>query len=119
MTEANPLGFRTPHDDEAERLRREDERIANAFDAVFSGGLGEDILTDLELFCRPHDPVTAIAVTPDGQAQDLDPSGRISAYNDGRRAVWLHIQERRMQARSRGPRVRVEEESPDETGPES
>lgn len=121
MAEFNPsdFGFRMPKDEEAERLREHDQRIASAYETVFGGPLGEIILADLHDFIRPDSPVMAIAVTPDGQAQDLDPSGRITAYNDGSRRVWLHIQERRIQARSRGPRVRVEEESPDETGSES
>jgi hypothetical protein len=119
MDDQNPLGFRVPKDEELERIQEKEARIASAYNTVFTGALGSDILDDLSSFCCPNYPVTAIGRTADGQAQDLDPNGRLSAYNDGRRVVWLHIQERMMQARGHGPRVRIEEESPDETGPES
>lgn len=99
MSDLDPLGFREPPEDPTREMELERERVDSAFDVTFSGPIGSVVLEALYDFIRPDDPTIAIAATPDGQAQDLDPSGRISASNEGRRAVWLYIQNRRRAAR--------------------
>lgn len=43
------------------------------------------VLRDLFNFIRPHDPTF----------MSHDPCGRQTAFNEGERAVWLHVQKRR------------------------
>jgi len=45
------------------------------------------VLADLALFINPHE----LSFVTD------DPSGRLSAYNEGLRAVWIHVTKRREQ----------------------
>jgi len=45
----------------------------------------QDVMDDIERQIRPHNP----SFVPS------DPGGRHTAFNEGMRSVWLHIQKRR------------------------
>lgn len=53
---------------------------AYAYRKTFSGPLAETVLKDLALFCRAHDST-------------FHDNERVAAKFDGRREVWLRIQE--------------------------
>jgi len=51
-----------------------------AYQRVFEGPDGQQVLIDLARFCRAHEST-------------FDPDARISATLDGRREVWLRIEQ--------------------------
>lgn len=115
--ELDPLGFRAPQESPDQKAAEERLfRVSQAYDRVFSGGLGEIVLEDLYQLILPEVQSTAIGRSTDGRfPQDLDPGGRISAFNDGMKAVWWHIVQRRRQARAGPPTLRFED-GPGESG---
>lgn len=63
-----------------EKLRIALHERRHAYQKVFAGPLGEKVLKDLARFCRAHETTGHV-----------DP--RMAAVLDGRREVWLRIQQ--------------------------
>lgn len=61
-------------------LRRLVSRRQHAYQRTFKGPLAESVLADLMRFCRAHDST-------------FHPDPRLAANLDGRREVWLRIQQ--------------------------
>jgi len=61
-------------------LRRLITGRKRAYQRVFEGPDGQQVLIDLARFCRAHEST-------------FDPDARISATLDGRREVWLRIEQ--------------------------
>lgn len=67
------------NDDHKDRVRRRKMAYQRALDNENDGKV---ILEDLKNFCYANKPTFSID----------DPTGRIQAYREGRREVWLRIQ---------------------------
>ena len=59
-------------------------KIKNAYKGTFDGPDAEIVLADLKRFCY----IDKATFTPD------DPHGRISAFKEGRREVFMYIQKK-------------------------
>ena len=62
-----------------EKLRRFVLGRQHAYRQVFKGPYAQDVLSDLALFCRAN-------------ASTFDPDARLHAVAEGRREVWLRLQ---------------------------
>ncbi len=62
-----------------EQVRRVLMRRRHAYNVTFRAPLGEEVLRDLARFCRAHEST-------------FNPNARAHAMAEGRREVWLRIQ---------------------------